>query len=62
MLPESVKDRSLTYPADVWALGCVAVEMMAAEISAWGSFDVGLLQEMIFQSSFLQSRSAGASK
>ncbi|KAJ4709539.1 Protein kinase-like protein [Melia azedarach] len=35
MSPELVKERLLTYPADVWALGCVVVEMMSGK-SAWG--------------------------
>lgn len=42
MSPELVKDRLLTYPADIWALGCVVIEMMSPKISAWGSFGHGL--------------------
>ncbi|KAL5772959.1 hypothetical protein ACOSP7_012577 [Xanthoceras sorbifolium] len=35
MAPELVKDKCLTFTADIWALGCVVVEMMSGE-PAWG--------------------------
>ncbi|TXG49209.1 hypothetical protein EZV62_025084 [Acer yangbiense] len=35
MSPELVKDKLLTFTADIWALGCVVVEMMSGK-PAWG--------------------------
>ncbi|XP_024045027.1 mitogen-activated protein kinase kinase kinase 17 [Citrus clementina] len=37
-----ILDWLLIYLVDTWALGRVFVEMMTAEISAWGSFGRGL--------------------
>ncbi|KAK9198242.1 hypothetical protein WN944_013426 [Citrus x changshan-huyou] len=42
MSPGLVTNRLLIYLVDTWALGRVFVEMMTAEISAWGSFGRGL--------------------
>ena len=42
MSPGLVTNRLLIYHVDTWALGRVFVEMMTAEISAWGSFGRGL--------------------
>ncbi|KAK0591979.1 hypothetical protein LWI29_011239 [Acer saccharum] len=35
MSPELVKDKLMTFTADIWALGCVVVEMMSGK-PVWG--------------------------
>ncbi|KAG8647628.1 hypothetical protein MANES_09G091200v8, partial [Manihot esculenta] len=46
MSPESVRDRKIEYATDIWAFGCVVLEMLTAK-SAWGYRRVKDLKEVI---------------